>query len=186
MRIFKWFMKPSQRCGWGVFFLVGGFFVAMFVWGFNAFADVTNRMEFCVSCHEMQMNYEEYKKSIHYSNRTGVRAECADCHVPKEFGRKLVAKIVAAKDVWHTMLGTVDTPEKFNARRLEMAERVWAKMIATGSQECRNCHAFDAMNLDEQGRRSRMKHPTAMKEGKTCVECHKGVVHELPDGFERD
>lgn len=186
MRIWKWFMRPSSRCGWGVFFLGGGVFVALFLAGFNGFADITNRTEFCVSCHEMQMNYTEYKKSIHYVNRTGVRAECADCHVPKAFGPKLVAKVVAAKDVWHTMLGTVDTEEKFNARRLEMAKRVWAKMGATGSRECRNCHRFDGMDLEQQGRRSRQKHDQAMQEGKTCVECHKGVVHELPDGFERE
>lgn len=179
-------MRPSTRCGWGVFFLVGAMFVTAFVVGFNVFAEQTNKMAFCVSCHEMQQNFDEYKKSVHYTNRTGVRAECADCHVPKEFGRKLWAKIYAAKDVWHTLLGTVDTPEKFNAKRMEMAQRVWAKLEASGSSECRNCHAFDAMNLEEQGRRSRTKHPEAVKEGKTCVSCHKGVVHELPDGFERD
>lgn len=186
VRVWKWFMRPSTKCGWGVFFMVGGFFVVSFVWGFNVFAGYTNRMDFCVSCHEMSYNYEEYKKSIHYNNRTGVRAECADCHVPKEFGPKLVAKVMAAKDVWHTILGTMDTPEKFEAHRMGMAKAVWAKMEATGSRECRNCHRFDGMDFEQQGRRSRSKHAQAIEEGKTCINCHKGVVHELPQGFERD
>lgn len=186
MRLVKWFLQPSQKCGWGVFVLVGGFFVVMFVWGFNAFADATNKMSFCVSCHEMQINFEEYKKSVHYANRTGVRATCSDCHVPKEFGPKLVAKIVAAKDVWHTILGTIDTPEKFNAYRMDMAKRVWAKMEASGSRECKGCHNFEAMDLEQQGRRPKQKHPQAVQEGKHCIQCHKGVVHELPEGFERD
>ncbi len=179
-------MRPSTRCGWGIFFAGGGLFVVLFVAGFNGFADLTNRTEFCVSCHEMQQNFTEYKRSIHYINRTGVRAECADCHVPREFGPKLVAKVVAAKDVWHTILGTVDTEEKFNARRLAMAKRVWAQMGATGSRECRNCHRMDGMDLEKQGRRSRQKHDQAVAEVKTCIDCHQGVVHELPDGFQRD
>lgn len=166
--------------------MVGGLCVVTAAWSFNVVANLTNRLDFCVSCHEMQQNFTEYKKSIHYNNRTGVRAECADCHVPRDFGPKLVAKVVAAKDVWHTMLGTVDTKEKFEARRLDMAKRVWAKMEASGSRECLNCHRFDAMDLEQQGRRSKMKHPQAVQEGKTCIACHKGVVHELPEGFERD
>lgn len=153
--------------------------------GFNVFAKVTNTTAFCISCHEMEVGpYAEYKNSIHYANRTGIRVECADCHVPRDFGPKVMAKIIAAKDVWHHLLGTIDTPEKFEAHRLDMAERVWAKFEATESRECRVCHAFDAMDPDEQGRRAGLKHPDAMMEGRHCIECHKGIVHELPEGYE--
>lgn len=186
MRFWKWFTRPAARWGWGVLVLAGALGLGVFAVGANAAIEYTNRTEFCVSCHEMQINYEEYKHSSHYMNRTGVRVECADCHVPKEFGPKMAAKVIAVKDVWHTLIGSVDTPEKFHAARLGMAERVWAKMEATDSRECRTCHAFEAMDLDLQGRRSSMKHPRAMKEGQTCIECHKGIVHELPDGFQRD
>jgi nitrate/TMAO reductase-like tetraheme cytochrome c subunit len=153
--------------------------------GFNVFAAATNTTEFCISCHEMEVGpYAEYKTTIHYANRTGIRVECADCHVPEPFFPKVMAKIIASKDVYHHLLGTIDTPEKFEARRLEMAERVWAKMEATESRECKKCHAFDSMDLREQGRRAEIKHPDAMTEGRHCIECHKGVVHELPEGYE--
>ncbi len=44
--------------------------------------EATNTTEFCIGCHEMENNvYQEYKPTIHFNNRTGVRAGCPDCHV---------------------------------------------------------------------------------------------------------
>lgn len=185
-RIWKWFTRPSARYGWGIVFTAGGAAFLIFAVGFTAVVDATNRTEFCVSCHTMQINHEEYKKTAHYNNRTGVRVECADCHVPKAFGPKMWAKLVAAKDVYHQIIGTIDTPEKYEAHRLQMAERVWDKMESTGSRECRNCHDFQAMDFQWQGRRSALRHQSAMEEGKTCINCHQGVVHSLPQGFSRN
>mgnify|MGYP001216179281 CR=1 FL=1 len=186
-RIRGWLRPSGAKGGALALVLVGVVATAAFFGGFNVFAHYTNRTEFCVSCHEMEKGpYTELKKTLHYNNRTGVRAGCADCHVPKEFGPKLAAKVMAAKDVWHHLLGTIDTPEKFEAQRLTMAKRVWAKMSDTQSRECRNCHNFEAMNLDDQGRRAKLKHPQARQDGKHCIECHKGIVHELPQGYEGD
>jgi len=169
----------------GVFILGTLVLVSATYGGFSVFAHTTNSLEFCISCHEMEVGpYAEYKTSIHYANRTGVRVVCADCHVPTAFFPKVMAKIIASKDVYHHLMGTIDTPEKFEARRLEMARRVWAKMEATESRECKSCHAFDAMDLREQGRRAEIKHPDAMTEGRHCIECHKGIVHELPEGYD--
>ena len=48
--------------------------------------ELTNNETFCISCHEMRDNvYEEYMETMHYSHRTGVRATCPDCHVPREW-----------------------------------------------------------------------------------------------------
>jgi cytochrome c-type protein NapC len=129
----------------------------------------------------MQTNFAEYKESMHFQNPSGVQATCADCHVPKELVPKLVVKIVAAKDVYHELMGTVDTPEKFEARRWIMANRIWARMKATDSRECRTCHDFANMELSAQDRSARNKHSRAEDKGETCIDCHKGVVHTLPD-----
>jgi cytochrome c-type protein NapC len=180
-------LVPTTAMGGVVLLLVGALLVATFVSGFSVFADYTNQVEFCTSCHEMANGpFAELKKTIHYNNRTGVRAVCADCHVPHSFFPKLLAKMGAAKDVYHHLVGTIDTPEKFETRRLEMAKRVWAKMESTQSRECRKCHDFQAMSLSDQGRRAQIKHPAAMQEGKHCINCHKGIVHELPKGYEGD
>ena len=154
--------------------------VAMYT-GFTAH---TNTLEFCISCHEMEENvYQEYKNSLHYNNRVGVRAECPDCHVPKVFPQSVISKIAASKDVFFHITGSIDTKEKFEAKRLEMAEKVWSSMERTGSRECRSCHSFESMILEEQGRRGRKKHPQGIEEGKTCIDCHKGVVHKLPKNY---
>ena len=86
------------------------------------------------------LNNEEYKDSIHYTNRTGVRATYPDCHVPKEWAYKVVRKIQATNELLHKALGTIDTPEKFESKRLEIARHVWKAMKDTDSRECRNCH----------------------------------------------
>ena len=162
----------------GVLVLIGiGFFFAL---GSSAFIETTNTTEFCTSCHSMQWVQEEWMESYHYKNASGVRAGCSDCHVPHQLGPKLYAKVMAAKDVWGEIMGTIDTEEKFEAHRWKMANRVWARMEATDSRECRSCHAFDSMDLTEQERTSRKKHKRAQEQGKTCIECHKGVAHEEP------
>jgi len=153
------------------------------VWGgFNTALEVTNEEEFCIGCHEMKNNvYEEYKQTIHYTNRSGVRATCPDCHVPKEWTHKIIRKIKASKELWGKMTGVIDTPEKFQAHRKEMAMREWQRMKDTDSRECRNCHNFESMDFSEQGKRSRVQHDIGFEEGKTCIDCHKGIAHELPD-----
>jgi len=159
-----------------VLLFVGAVMMGLFNWGLAQ----TNKMEFCISCHSMQVNYEEYKETVHYKNVSGVQATCADCHVPKEFFPKLLAKVIAAKDVYHEIIGTIDTEEKYEAHRWDMATRVWAKMKANDSRECRTCHEFSNMDMDEQDRSARNKHSRAVDEGKTCIDCHTGIAHDEP------
>ena len=168
--------------GLGIAFVLG----IIFWGGFNTAMEWTNREAFCISCHEMKDNvYAEYRNTIHYQNRTGVRATCPDCHVPKEWGPKIVRKIQASNEVFHKILGSIDTPEKFNAKRGELAGHEWARMKANDSQECRNCHNYSYMDYAEQNRRSATKHQVAFNEGQTCIDCHKGIAHTLP-GIEQN
>ena len=154
------------------------------IWGgLNTGVEWTNRTEFCISCHEMTIPYEEYKKTLHYSNRTGTTVTCADCHVasskrPFDYARKLTRKVAAARDIYGHLLGTVDTPEKFEAKRLEMAQREWDRMKAVDSKECRNCHDFKTMDTTKQKDRSVVKHEGGIEDGKTCIDCHKGIAHK--------
>lgn len=160
--------------------VVGG----VIIWGgLNTGLEWTNRTEFCLSCHEMSIPAEELKKTVHYKNRSGTTVSCADCHVassksPVDYGRKLVIKALAARDVMGHLRGTIDTPEKYEAHRLEMAKRVWEKMKASDSKECRNCHHYETMDPEKQKDRSVVKHEGAVEDGKTCIECHKGIAHK--------
>jgi len=170
--------------GAALFFILVGI---IFWGGFNTAMEYTNTLEFCISCHEMEDTvYVEYKESVHYRNRSGVRATCSDCHVPKDWTAKLIRKIKATNELYHKLLGTIDTKEKFEEHRLEMAERVWAEMMANNSRECRNCHDFGTMDFDKQEHRAREKMEAAMEKGKTCIECHKGIAHKNPEEDEDD
>jgi cytochrome c-type protein NapC len=153
---------------------------------FNVGLEYTNSTEFCTSCHTMKTNLAELEERVHWKSRSGVSAGCADCHVPKEFTEKMIAKVMAAKDVYHEIVGTIDTPEKYEARRLDMAQRVWAKMKASDSRECKSCHALAHMDFSEQDRFARKKHENAPDRGQTCIDCHKGIGHKLPEGAAAD
>lgn len=179
-RIFEWLKVPGAR--WGL--IIGVLGTSVFLLAFNKTVAFTNEMEFCISCHSMTFPYEEYKKSGHFNNGVGVRATCPDCHVPHDYPDLLIAKVLAVKDVYHEILGTVNTREKYEEHRLGMAKAVWAKMEKRESKECRNCHDFEAMVLEDHGRRARRKHKEAMDQGMHCINCHKGVVHELPRGWD--
>jgi cytochrome c-type protein NapC len=87
--------------------------------------ELTNSSAFCISCHEMDANvYLEYKKTIHYSNRTGVRATCPDCHVPKTWIHKIARKVQATNELYHHFVGSIDTREEFEAKRLKLATSI--------------------------------------------------------------
>ena len=164
----------ASLVGAGVLF-VGG----IVAWGgFNTAMEATNTTGFCISCHEMFDNvYQEYKQTVHYQNRTGVRASCSDCHVPDPWVWKFVRKIQATNELYHWALGTIDTKEKFEAKRLTLAKHVWKAMKETDSRECRNCHSWEGMLQESQKRRAWKQHELARSEGQTCIDCHKGVAH---------
>lgn len=162
--------------------LVGGVAVGIIFWGgFNWALEITNTESFCISCHEMEENvFVEYQDTVHYSNSTGVRATCPDCHVPKEWHHKVVRKIRASNELIHKALGSIATPEKFESKRLELAQHVWDNMKQTDSRECRNCHDYESMDFVEQGRRAVKQHIDGFETGQTCIDCHKGIAHSLP------
>ncbi|MDP6473842.1 MAG: NapC/NirT family cytochrome c [Alphaproteobacteria bacterium] len=167
-----------------------GLFVAivagMALWGgFNWSLEVTNTESFCISCHEMEaFVYTEYKTSSHYANRTGVRASCPDCHVPREWIHKVARKVLASNEAYHWLIGSIDSREKFEAKRAELADSVWQDMAETDSRECRNCHRIGFMAEDRQDTSARLMHKLAEQWQMTCIDCHKGIAHRLPRDFD--
>lgn len=176
--------SPSKSLSLG-FLTIGGFVAGVFFWGgFNTALEATNTEKFCISCHEMRNNvFVELQQTIHYSNRSGVRATCPDCHVPHPWTSKIARKIQASKEVWGKIFGTISTPEKFRDKRLELAQHEWARLKANDSLECRNCHSAESMDLARQSQRAGNAHQRFLFTGeKTCIDCHKGIAHKLPKG----
>ncbi|MGZ5165761.1 MAG: NapC/NirT family cytochrome c [Burkholderiales bacterium] len=186
-RLRDFFFRPSTLSLAAVVSI--GMISGLVFWGgFNTGMEATNQLAFCTSCHEMRDTvFQEYKETIHYKNRSGVRAICSDCHVPKDWVHKFVRKVQASQELYVKFVaGSIDTPEKFEGRRMELAQHVWATMKGSDSRECRNCHSWDAMNHDKQSPRARNAMAKGEKEGKTCIDCHKGIAHLLPKEYNED
>ena len=169
--------------------VVAGILIGIFSWtGLHSAVEVTNSLEFCISCHELDQVYAEYRQSPHYKNAAGVRAVCADCHVPKSWWPKMKRKVQAANDLYNKVRGSIDTREKFEAKRLQLAERVWQRMRESDSRECRSCHSFEYMDFHKQRRRSaeKMQKVVDKNTGETCIDCHKGIAHKLPEEYDED
>jgi len=143
--------------------------------------------KFCISCHEMESNvYMEYQNTPHYLSRSGVRATCSDCHLSRNLAQKVARKVKAVNEVIQHFKGTIDTREKFLEHRLTLAESVWKEMKANDSRECRSCHDARQMDYTKQTNRAMTQHIQGDKEGKTCIDCHKGIAHRLPDMYNLD
>jgi len=182
-RFWNTFWRPATHLSLG-FLTVGGFVAGIIFWGgFNTAMEVTNTEKFCTGCHEMRDNvFAELKTTIHYTNRSGVRAICSDCHVPHGWTSKIARKMQASKEVWGKIFGTINTREKFEKHRFAMASREWARFKANDSLECRNCHSEDSMDFTRQSPRAAEAHKRHLVEGdKTCIDCHKGIAHQLPN-----
>lgn len=184
-KIWRFVASPSGVFSLGLLLIVGFFGGIIFWGGFHWALEMTNREEFCIGCHEMRDNvFAEYQGSIHQNNRSGVRATCPDCHVPKDWGPKLIRKVQASKELYgHFVTQSIWTQEKFQEKRIELASHEWARMKKTDSKECRNCHSFEYMDFTFQENRAAQNHQKALDDGLTCIDCHQGIAHNLPANY---
>jgi cytochrome c-type protein NapC len=146
--------------------------------GFQYVLHATSTNAFCSGCHANDAA-KEWRESVHHNNRAGFVAGCSDCHLPREFVPKMVRKTKAVREVWGHLTGIIDTPEKYEAHRLAMAESEWSRMRGDGARECRNCHYPESMANGDKTYVAGM-HKSALAGGQVCIDCHKGVAHRAP------
>ncbi len=186
-KLWKKFWSPSLRYSLGALVLIGALIGAGGLFAIDVVLHETSTDSFCLSCHELEVNIGyEYEGMSHAKNGRGIRVTCSDCHLPKPFVPKMQRKLRAIGEVYHHILGTIDTPEKFEGHRMTMATRVWAELNETDSRECRDCHQADLWDLAAQSEKARDYHSGALSKGKTCIDCHKGIAHKLPEGIVPD
>lgn len=185
VKLWRTMTRPAVHISLGVL-TMGGFIAGVIFWGgFNTALEATNTEEFCISCHTMRDNvYVELQETVHWKNHSGVRATCPDCHVPHNWTDKIARKMQASKEVFAQVFGDLDTPEKFEARRLELARHEWDRFSANGSLECKNCHNYESMDFDLMSPTARIQMQSAAERDQSCVDCHKGIAHHLPNNME--
>jgi trimethylamine-N-oxide reductase (cytochrome c), cytochrome c-type subunit TorC len=179
------FWRPAVHISLGILTL-GGFVAGVIFWGgFNTALEITNTEKFCIGCHEMKDNvYEELQTTVHWSNNAGVRATCPDCHVPHNWTDKIARKMQASKEVFGSIFGTIDTREKFLAKRGELAQHEWKRFASNGSLECKNCHQYESMKWEEMSTLAQSQMKQAAEKDQSCMDCHKGIAHSLPDNMD--
>ncbi len=181
--IWRTLSRPAVHFSLGTLTLAGFIAGVLFWGGFNTALEATNTETFCIACHEMRSNvYEELQQTVHFTNASGVRATCPDCHVPHDWTDKIARKMQASKEVWGWLFGVIDTRAEFQEERLRLAKHEWHRLKTNDSLECRNCHSEESMDITQQSPRAAEAHRTRLIEGeKTCIDCHKGIAHELPN-----
>ncbi len=183
-RLLRWLASPSSRWPVAVLLVAGVLVGAAMVVGTQVAIAVTGTDEFCGNaCHShRQFVYPEHKLSVHYGNRTGVRASCSDCHVPHTYPAKLIYKVRAGVvDAIAEARGTISTQEKFDAQRWRLANMVWDEMRADNSAHCRSCHDPEAWDPKKQSEDAVKQHKKFLNGKATCIDCHTGVAHKEPE-----
>jgi len=180
-RTWRWLRSPSAR--WSVLALVLlGFLLSVVGFaGTIVMVHATGTDEFCGgACHSMQWVAKEHSEKLHGA-RTGMRATCHDCHIPREYPYLLWYKAVAGtKDVIGEIRGVINTEEKFKAERMHMAREIWDEYKGNDSRACRGCHVFSAEMLAKQPETTRAVHQPVLEGKATCIDCHKGMGHDAP------
>ncbi|MDR3416165.1 MAG: NapC/NirT family cytochrome c [Nevskia sp.] len=144
--------------------------------------EYTNHTAFCIRCHVMKDTvYAEYTQSKHFKNEFGVVAGCPDCHVPQNsWIHEVGVKWKAGFELFDFIAG-MNTVEKFTPIRPELAKKVWKHFADTNARECKRCHSYSNMVLEEQPGRAQRMHTEAVKTDANCVDCHKGITHKKFD-----
>jgi len=183
--------KPSTK--WLLGIPIGGFLMVIVgaagMLVMNTVLHATSTTEFCLGCHSHTVNTTaEYEASSHANNASGVRASCASCHLPdpeEHWFRYVGMKMIVSLDVITEIRGTVDAPADYEAHRGPWAKKVWTEYRENGSEFCMHCHEFDHMVVDDQPRMAQNRHSKAQERGQTCIDCHQGIVHRLPEDWDQ-
>jgi len=185
VKIWRTMTRPAVHISLGVL-TMGGFIAGVIFWGgFNTALEATNTEAFCISCHTMRDNvYVELQETVHWKNHSGVRATCPDCHVPHEWTAKIARKMQASKEVFAQVFGDLGSPEKFEERRIELAKHEWERFSANNSLECKNCHNYDSMDFEQMSATARIQMKQAAEKDQSCLDCHKGIAHNLPKNMD--
>lgn len=148
---------------------------------YGSVIDYTSSLNFCAhTCHEMESTvYQEYMHSKHFKNEQGVVVVCADCHVPHhDWPATFATKVRASFELWNHFVDREYITANFDKRRYLLAQKVWAHFKETNARECKACHKYSNMVLEEQRPSIRAQHTDAMKTDENCLDCHKGLTHK--------
>jgi len=155
--------------------LVGAASVA----GLGALYRSTSTNDSCMSCHYHAEADQAWKRSVHYSNPSGTKTDCAACHLPPEGSVKhLVAKTrFGGKDLWSYI-----TRKKEDIDWRAKGEPEYAKGIVF-NESCKECHVnLLPEGISDDGITAHLYYEEHEKDlDLQCINCHLDAGHFNPD-----
>lgn len=161
--------------------VVMGIFIAFPLFSMTYYTMVrTSTPSFCASCHEIHFAYNSWKTSSHVNNRSGVVADCMDCHLPapQDTVNFFYSKTLhGAKDIFvHVIKGSA------NYDHGKAREKAYGSIK---NQQCLKCHRNILFIADKRG--AMLAHKTVLfpMKGyeKKCTDCHKNLVHNKRNNY---
>ena len=109
-------------------------------------------------------------------------AQCVDCHIPEGFVGTVYAYLHFASVT--DFFGSLRDRDSERAGewippRAATAYRVRDGLFENDSATCRTCHA--GPEIKSERRAVQKTHELAVKKQKTCIECHRNLVHRSVD-----
>lgn len=168
----------SNQVKYGIFLKVS--LVVLLLTVFNTSFASKYTQEFCTNCHiDEEKTPQGLKQTIHHARHGDVPADCLDCHVINPLAHKISHEVLASNEFLYKLIGTIDNVEQLEKKRLRLSKKIWMKMKENDSENCRVCHTVESMSPEFQKPKAQEQHLSAFTSGATCIDCHKGIAHNI-------
>jgi len=145
----------------------------------NTFYHKSSKNESCMSCHYHEETDNAWKMSMHYNGNTGVKTDCAACHLPPEGSiDHFVAKAKAGmKDVWSYITKDKEDIDWQIKKELEYAQKI------VYNKSCLECHvSLYPQGISDDGLISHLYFDDNKdKYDLQCISCHLNAGHYDPN-----
>jgi len=174
--VFGVFKKKALTFFMGFIFALSCFVIL------NVAMKPVSESKFCGNnCHEMHSALKTWENSVHGGNKTGLQAECVDCHLPEkdDYFRHLITKAYqGCKHLYQHYVGgffdSKDASQKPDIKGTDRTDRM-------KNEVCIRCHAgLMSKPSNETIREAHMEafNSSGNSEQTKCVECHEDVGHK--------
>lgn len=162
-----------------ILFLVGLLVGVMAMLALNKTMHATSTNDYCMSCHIHTDADKAWKQSVHYNSKSGVKANCVDCHLPEPGTFKYFKEktCTGMRDLWSYYFKDSTDINWESKKELENAVK------HTFNESCLNCHVnlFPA-RLNDDGITAHLYYEAnAEKLDIQCISCHLDAGHYNPN-----
>jgi len=138
-----------------------GIVMAIYTANFSrVFMHLGNDAKACINCHNMNTAYTTWEHGVHGRNTT-----CVDCHLPKDFVKKYVAKVTDG--LHHVYMFTTNS----YGQSIEISKG-GAKTV---QDNCIACHEIKSENVAMNSMFN--AHQGKPEKGDYCWRCHSETAH---------